>query len=95
VSAQADTRVAVSVHGRVQGVGYRYYTREIALELGLVGWVRNCADGSVEAELQGSGAQVCLAVERLRQGPRHGRVERILESSMPVDPGDAGFVIRH
>ena len=51
-------RVRVVVSGDVQGVGYRYTMRMVAREVGVTGWVRNRRDGSVEAEIEGSDAQV-------------------------------------
>ena len=51
-------RVRVVVSGDVQGVGYRYTMRMVAREAGVTGWVRNRRDGSVEAEVEGSDAQV-------------------------------------
>ena len=54
----ADKRINAVVHGRVQGVFFRDCTREEALRLGLTGWVRNLATGSVETEFQGEEQQV-------------------------------------
>ena len=51
-------RIHALVHGRVQGVFFRDYTRREALRLGLTGWVRNLATGSVETEFEGSLDQV-------------------------------------
>jgi acylphosphatase len=56
-------RVTIFVRGRVQGVGFRWWTRARALELGLVGFARNMADGRVEICAQGPGE----ALERLRE----------------------------
>ncbi|MCX6502808.1 MAG: acylphosphatase [Microbacterium sp.] len=52
------TRVRVTVRGTVQGVGYRYSLRRVADREGVSGWVRNRADGSVAAELEGETAAV-------------------------------------
>ena len=65
------------IHGRVQGVWYRGWTVRTATELGLVGWVRNCRDGTVEALVQGSAADVERLVELARVGPRHAEVSHI------------------
>jgi acylphosphatase len=61
--------VQVRVEGRVQGVGFRAYVEARALERGLVGWVRNRRDGTVEAVLQGSEETVEEMLELCRQGP--------------------------
>ena len=73
------TALRVTVHGRVQGVFYRNWTVDNARELGLTGWVRNEADGTVSALLQGDAATVRQMVERMRDGPPAARVERIDE----------------
>jgi acylphosphatase len=57
------------VTGRVQGVGFRWFTRAAAESLRLSGWVRNRPDGTVEAELVGERSAVEACIERLRQGP--------------------------
>jgi acylphosphatase len=71
----------IRVSGRVQGVGFRYALRAEAERLGVSGWVRNCADGSVEALLQGEAHAVERLVRWARQGPRAARVESLAETA--------------
>jgi len=80
------------VTGRVQGVGFRFYTQRKARELGLTGWVRNCRDGSVETVIQGAPEAVELMIAWARRGPPSAVVSdmRITDAS-----GDyAGFETR-
>ena len=83
------TKVAVRAHvtGRVQGVAFRAWTQRRALELGLSGWVRNEADGSVTALLVGEQATVDEMVSALHQGPTLARV-----SSVRTEPAQAGNI---
>lgn len=67
----------LTIHGRVQGVFYRDWTVETARELGLAGWVRNEADGTVAAHLEGAAETVEAMVARMHDGPVAARVERI------------------
>ena len=67
----------VLVTGMVQGVGYRAWTRQAALQRNLVGWVRNLADGRVEAVLQREHEDVLDMLDAMRQGPAMARVEAI------------------
>ena len=62
-------RVKVRVYGRVQGVGYRYFTRRHAKALGLKGYVRNMPDGSVEVVAEGPRDKVEMLIEHLKEGP--------------------------
>jgi len=62
------------VNGRVQGVFVRESMRREAIQRGVSGWVRNCADGSVEAMLQGEMSQVDVLVDWARRGPPAARV---------------------
>lgn len=69
--------VRVRVAGRVQGVGFRDWTKREAMRLGLVGWVRNEADGSVMALIVGPESTVAVMIERLWQGPRFASVSDV------------------
>jgi len=88
-------RVHALVFGRVQGVGFRYTTVEEARGLGVRGWVRNRADGSVEVEAEGERAAVEALVGFLRRGPRGAWVDRVA-ISWEAHRGDLGsFQARH
>ena len=65
------------IRGVVQGVGYRWWTRRVANELGLRGSVRNCPDGSVEVRVGGDADVVDAFVGRLREGPVSARVSAV------------------
>jgi len=75
----------IRVTGRVQGVGFRDALRAEALRLGVKGWVRNRADGSVEALLQGDDASVDRLIAWARRGPPLAQVGALEEQS--VEPG--------
>jgi acylphosphatase len=65
------------ISGRVQGVGFRYFTQDTALREGVTGWVRNLADGRVEALVEGDVEAVTRVERALRMGPRSARVDRV------------------
>jgi acylphosphatase len=67
-------RFRAVIRGRVQGVGFRACTQEVARRLGLGGWVRNLPDGAVEVEAEGDEAALHELENFLRQGPRMARV---------------------
>ena len=69
----------VVIRGRVQGVGYRAWAEDTALINGIDGWVRNRADGAVEAVFAGTADAVASMIAACRQGPSSARVERIEE----------------
>jgi acylphosphatase len=71
------TATHLIIHGRVQGVFYRDWTVETARGLGLTGWVRNLADGTVEAQLEGDEGAVARMIEAMREGPPRASVDRI------------------
>lgn len=69
----------VVVHGRVQGVGYRAWTAQRALLLGVEGWVRNRRDGSVEAMFTGPAHTVRMMLDACRNGPPAAQVDAVDE----------------
>ena len=69
-------RVEITVHGRVQGVAFRWCTQKKALSLGLKGWVRNRSDGSVHVLAEGPRKDLETFCDWTRCGPDHARVER-------------------
>lgn len=83
----------VLVTGVVQGVWFRQTTADAARAAGVAGWVRNLADGRVEAHLEGEPGAVAAMVEQCRQGPPGARVDQV-EVSETEPTGDDGFRIR-
>jgi len=93
-AAMESTRVLI--HGRVQGVYYRASMREEARRLGVRGWVRNRADGSVEALAEGDPDAVARLVDWCRSGPSGARVTRVdTEAVSDPDGPFETFAIRH
>jgi len=90
------TRLHVLIRGRVQGVGFRWFALETAESLGLAGWVKNRADGSVEAEAEGPVEALNEFEKRLRTGNPSARVDEIEtkstdaknETTFRIIPGD-------
>jgi acylphosphatase len=76
--------VRVTIRGRVQGVGYRYWLEQQAVARGLEGWVRNRRDGSVEALFAGPADAVSAMIASCRRGPASARVDGVVEE--PADP---------
>lgn len=91
--AQKQIRAHVFVSGKVQGVGYRMSTEEVANELELSGWVRNLPDGRVEAVFEGTKEVVEEMIAWCRQGNPSAVVENVaVEYEAPQ--GMLGFEIR-
>jgi acylphosphatase len=84
----------IRIQGKVQGVGFREAMVREALRLGLVGWVRNCADGSVEALVQGEPAAMEDILQWVRLGPPNSEVEDLSSESSQPDPSLSGFTRR-
>jgi len=89
-----DVRLSAWVHGRVQGVGFRWWTRCRALELGLTGYASNQADGRVLVVAQGPREAGEKLLQLLEGGVAPGRVEKVVADwSEPQEQFD-GFVER-
>lgn len=78
-----ELKRAVRLTGRVQGVGFRWWTRQTAQELGVRGTVRNAVDGSVEVRFAGPPDAVHRFMEALRAGPPYARVDYLEEDAPP------------
>jgi acylphosphatase len=87
-------RLSLVVTGRVQGVGYRFFAQEAAEALGVVGWVRNGWDRSVEIEAQADQSTLDLFCDRLREGPTLAYVADLEKHELPPLGGEASFEIR-
>jgi acylphosphatase len=75
----------VTVRGRVQGVGYRYFIERAARSHDLAGWVRNRRDGSVEAVFAGPAEAVAAMIGACRRGPSSARVEALQDNAANPD----------
>ncbi|HEY6842650.1 MAG TPA: acylphosphatase [Thermoanaerobaculia bacterium] len=67
----------IHIHGKVQGVGYRFFATRVARRLGLKGWIQNNRDGAVEAMVEGDGTVIDEWLEELKEGPRYAEVTKI------------------
>jgi acylphosphatase len=74
---QESVRIHAIVEGRVQGVGFRYFTQERAVFLGLIGWVRNRWDGTVELVAEGSREDLEIFLKAVQRGPRAGTTRNV------------------
>ncbi|ALG13067.1 acylphosphatase [Kibdelosporangium phytohabitans] len=91
---QPASRLTAWVHGHVQGVGFRWWTRARALELGLVGGARNLSDGRVEVVAEGPRAECERLLALLRGGSSPGRVDTVVERWSQPRGELTGFVER-
>ena len=82
------------IAGRVQGVGFRWFTRDAAAREGVHGWVRNLADGSVEVIAEGDQPSIDRLEASVRRGPSSARVERFDVEELAPAGRTAGFEIR-
>jgi acylphosphatase len=75
----------ILVSGRVQMVGYRYYTVYRARKYGLSGWVKNLYDGKVEIEAEGNRSSLTMFLEDIRVGPSSAEVSHVLDAWSEID----------
>jgi len=87
-------RYRITVSGRVQGVGFRFFTRDVARRLGLSGWVMNIGGGDVELEVEGEQSVIDRLIEELRQGPPLSRVTDVDVQELTATCGGDEFLIR-
>lgn len=98
VTKESDTDIKqfhATLSGRVQGVGFRFFTRREAARLGIKGWVRNLGNGDVEVTAQGKSADLNEFLGKLKDGPRRAHVDDIsLEWQSPEEHDFDGFEVR-
>jgi len=87
-------RLEAVVHGRVQGVGFRYFVVRTARRLGLVGWVANEASGPVRSVAEGSREALEALLDELRDGPPGALVERVDAAWSPATGTFSDFDVR-
>jgi acylphosphatase len=90
----AEARLSAWVHGHVQGVGFRWWTRSRALELGLTGFASNRPDGRVHVVAQGPRVACEKLLELLRSGDTPGSVDNVIADWTEPDAPMAGFIER-
>ncbi|PSQ91639.1 MAG: acylphosphatase [Bacteroidetes bacterium SW_4_67_19] len=88
-------RLSAQVTGRVQGVGFRQFTRRKASDLDLTGWVKNESDGSVRLEAEGPRDALDDLVDALRSGPRTASVENVSADWQDADGRFDRFQVRY
>lgn len=81
-----STAIQCTIHGRVQGVGYRSWTVKNARKLGLTGWVRNTTEGTVEALFCGDNHAVEAMIEGCADGPLAAKVNRVERKLCDIPP---------
>jgi acylphosphatase len=89
-------RLHAVVRGKVQGVGFRWFVRELASALQLSGWVTNRDDGAVEVLAEGTDAGIARLRAALERGPAGAEVDQvdILDDTAPVGATEGRFMIR-
>ena len=93
-NTSVEKRLHIIVTGRVQGVGFRFFTKDNAGMYNVTGWVRNCANGSVEAEAQAPQEMLNKFCEEVKKGPFMGSVSDFQTQEIEPVPGDNSFHIR-
>ena len=82
------------VSGRVQGVGFRFFTEAAAMREGVHGWVRNLPNGSVEARIEGDAEAVERVEAAIRRGPQSSRVDEVIVEEEAPTGRVTGFSVR-
>ena len=83
----------ITVYGRVQGVGFRYFVEHIGNRMGLRGNVRNCPDSTVEIVVEGDAGKIADFIKQVEKGPSLARVQRVDIVDMPVTGSYSSFSI--
>jgi len=90
----ARVRLSARIHGDVQGVGFRAFTRNHAWQLGVQGYVRNAVDGTVEVVAEGERDTLQTFLRILKEGPHYGAVSRVEAEWSEAAEKFQGFGVR-
>lgn len=93
ITGKSVSTIRYLISGRVQGVGYRFFTKRLADRIGVVGWVMNRSDGRVEARAAGTTTELEAFREGLVEGPTAGNVEQVEEFELGDQPDWTQFEI--
>jgi acylphosphatase len=85
----------ILISGRVQGVGFRYFVRQKALECLLTGWVKNLPNGKVEIETEGTEKDLACFIDYLQIGNGYSRVDQLNQSKIEPTTNFTDFSIRY
>jgi acylphosphatase len=85
--------LSIRIEGRVQGVGFRYWTVKLARSLFMNGWVRNMPDGSVKIQAQGDSVNMAAFIDDLENGPPGAMVRKIITEPSAVNENLKSFEI--
>lgn len=88
-------RYSIMVDGRVQGVGFRYFTQMIASTLNLTGWCKNLMNGKVQIEIQGLEENVYLFISKIKQGNTFCRVNNIEQINIHIVNDEKKYSIKY
>ncbi len=88
-------RLECRVIGRVQGVGFRYFVKQIANALDLKGWVRNEVDGSVFIVAEGEKEKLEKLIEKVKEGPSLSRVDNVIYQFFDEEEGETYFTVKY
>lgn len=95
IDYEKAVRKAITVGGRVQGVGFRMFTQQTARKLGLTGWVKNLNNGDVTMEVQGAPETIDELIARLKRGNKFSKVTRMEVQDLDVDKEEKSFAITY
>ena len=83
----------IIVHGKVQGVGFRYFVGKAGVKRGLTGNARNCPDGTVEIIVEGNAAEIAGFLKEVERGPALSRVERVVVADISAQGAYDSFFV--
>ena len=75
-----EKQLHVTIHGKVQGVCFRFNTKKVAQDLGIDGWVKNNSDGSVEAIFEADEKKLIEMLDFIKKGPFGSRITKVIEN---------------